>query len=58
MKDKIEFEFRETYPQETVAEHEVFMSFVNDDDALLFREWFDEIGEDLFNEWVKNNNSK
>lgn len=28
------------YPQNEVADHEVFFSFVNDADALAFRDWW------------------
>jgi hypothetical protein len=34
-------DFRERYPSESVRENHVLMSFNADDDALLFREWWD-----------------
>lgn len=39
----------------SVAEHEVLMSFVNDSDAVLFHEWWHDIGCREFLKWVKKN---
>lgn len=33
------------------ADHEVFMSFQNDSDAILFREWFAVKGWPAFKKW-------
>lgn len=38
--------------ERNIAEHEVFMSFVNDSDAELFREWWNGPGWELFRDWV------
>lgn len=38
---------------QSVAEHEVLMSFNGDDDAVLFAEWWDEKGTFAFNQWVQ-----
>lgn len=46
--------FESEYPRDSVAEHEVFMSFNNDGDALAFREWWDEKGAVLFQEFLSN----
>jgi len=42
----------ERYPQQDVADHEVFMSFTNDADALRFREWWEEQGTSAFGGWL------
>jgi hypothetical protein len=39
-------------PAKDVADHQVFMSFVNDDDAIDFREWWDDAGALAFAEWL------
>lgn len=41
------------YPQHDVAEHEVFMSFVNDAHAVDFQEWWQDEGAVLFNGWMQ-----
>lgn len=41
-----------------VAEHEVLMSFHGDSDAVRFREWWDDEGAILFNDWLKENAAK
>lgn len=33
------------------AEHEIFLSFVNDDDAVLFYEWMNSKGGKAFLKW-------
>lgn len=40
------------YPQSDVAEHEVLMAFLNDEDAAFFREWWADRGSYDFNEWL------
>jgi hypothetical protein len=35
-----------------IHEHEVFMGFGNDDDAIAFREWWDDRGAALFQQWL------
>ena len=39
----------------SVAEHQILLSFTNDDDALIFHEWWYMIGEDLFASCLKKN---
>lgn len=34
--------------QVSTAEHEILLSFVNDEDAVLFAEWWEDGGEELF----------
>lgn len=41
-----------------MAEHEVFMSFTNDDDANYFREWWDEKGNEQFESWIRTKFAK
>ena len=49
-----DFEFVTEYPSSRVADHEVFMSFTNDDDAIAFREWLASVGLELFDEYLEN----
>lgn len=42
-----------TFPSHDVADCEVFMSFGNDEDALLFRDWWNEKGAVLFNQYAR-----
>ena len=34
-----------------IDEHEIFISFINDDDAVLFYKWWNEKGAVLFNNY-------
>ena len=36
-----------------VADYQVFMSFVNDEDALAFREWWEQFGAVGFQRWLE-----
>jgi hypothetical protein len=36
------------------AEHEVFLSFVNDEDAVMFCEWLEECGFSEFEKWAED----
>jgi hypothetical protein len=45
-----EYEIKQTIERD-VAEHEVFISFCNDDDAALFYEWLESTGMKLFRGW-------
>lgn len=45
--------FPRTYPQESVADHEVLMSFNGDSEAIAFRGWWDEQGAEVFAVWLK-----
>lgn len=40
------------YPANDVADHEVFLSFRNDDDAIFFREWWNDVGVKAFAKWL------
>jgi len=51
-------EMREQYPRHDVAENEVLMSFLNDDDASAFREWWDEHGTYAFKKWFDKRTNK
>ena len=42
------FEYETLLPQRDVAEHEVFLSFVSDGQALSFMDWMFQTGEKLF----------
>lgn len=44
--------FRDQYPQEDVADHEVLMAFHGDDDAIFFREWWHARGAAAFGKWL------
>jgi len=39
------------YPVQEVADHEVLLSFNNDDDGLDFRDWLEEAGFEQFKAW-------
>ncbi len=45
--------FPKSYPAQEVADHEVYMAFRNDSDALAFREWWDARGAALFAAWLE-----
>lgn len=40
------------FPQQDVAEHEVFITFTNAADADFFREWWQDVGSWDFNRWL------
>ena len=44
--------FPDMFPSEEVAEHQVYMLFRNDDDAVSFREWWDSEGSVAFLEYL------
>lgn len=46
-------EFKTEHPAAGVADHEVLMAFTNDDDALLFRDWWQLWGQHLFCDYAK-----
>jgi hypothetical protein len=46
-------DFPDTYPQESVADHEVLMAFDGDSDAEAFRAWWLEQGSEVFAVWLK-----
>ena len=37
-----------------IHEHEVFISFVNDEDAVLFHEWWQAHGWKAFKKWAEH----
>jgi len=37
----------------TPAEHEIFLSFNDDSDAVMFYNWWNEIGETEFRKWAE-----
>lgn len=39
---------------ETVADHEVYLSFHNDTDALTFRDWLSDLGWKQFDDYRKD----
>lgn len=39
----------------SIAEHEVFMSFVNDKDAEMFCDWWNSKGLEAFQKWAEKN---
>ncbi len=45
-------EMPRVFPQHDVAEHQVFMSFNNDDDAVRFDEWWSGEGAVLFQKFL------
>ena len=49
----IDVEFPSQFRPEDVADHEVYMSFRNDSDALAFHEWWADQGAVLFAEYLK-----
>lgn len=49
--------FPTEFPTHEVAEHEVFMTFRNDDDAALFREWWEDEGAAAFGKWLAQRSS-
>lgn len=44
--------FPDLHPQQSVADHEVLMSFLGDAEAIAFREWWFERGSVLFHRWL------
>lgn len=46
-------DFRTEHRAASVADHEVLMAFVNDNDALSFREWWHSAGKFIFGEYVR-----
>jgi len=40
-----------------IAPHEIFISFVDDEDAVNFYEWWYEEGLKIFQEWCDKNES-
>lgn len=46
-------EFPRVYPQESVPDHVVLMSFNGDPDAIAFHDWWHEQGAVAFNRWLK-----
>lgn len=51
MSDKDEVFTIETETTVRFAEHELFLSFTNDDDAVLFYEWLNSKGTEAFLKW-------
>lgn len=43
------------FPGKAVADHELFISFDNDDDALAFDNWLQADGWAAYAEWRKTN---
>jgi hypothetical protein len=50
--------FPTEHPAARVAEHEVLMSFVNDEDAAMFQDWWEVWGKHLFGAYVPAPESK
>jgi hypothetical protein len=50
--------FPDEYPTNRVADHEVFMVFRNDHDAIDFRQWWEEKGAAAFQAWLDRNKRK
>lgn len=48
------FEYRTTYRQTSVAEHEALLSFHSDDDCVRFFDWMNKEGERLFLTYLAN----
>lgn len=46
-------DFPDEYPRDDVADHEVLMSFNNDEDAIKFREWWHAEASVAFMAWLK-----
>lgn len=44
--------FDNEYPQQSIADHEVLMSFQHDEEAAFFREWWDDVGARQFGRWM------
>ncbi len=45
--------FKNDYPGHSVADHEIFMAFNGDDQAVAFHEWWHEKGAVLFAAWLQ-----
>lgn len=45
-------DFPSEYPFNKVADHEVLMSFLDDQDAFDFREWWEDEGSAVFLTWL------
>jgi hypothetical protein len=49
-----EYRMPSEYPPHEVADHEILLSFRNDEDAAFFHEWWEDGGNYLFREWLDN----
>lgn len=45
-------QFRRELPPQTVADHEVFLSFEGDSDAIAFHDWWYAVGSAAFANWL------
>lgn len=53
MSDGLKGDIEERYPSGDVEEFRCLLSFNDDDDGIAFREWWEEVGRVVFNEWLK-----
>ena len=44
--------FPRQYPQSDVSDNEVLMAFRNDEDAIVFRDWWHEEGKVMFQDYL------
>lgn len=44
--------FRGDFPRQSVADHEVFLSFNGDSQAEAFHDWWDDEGAVQFQDWL------
>lgn len=51
-------EFRREYPGASVADHEMFMSFNSDSEALAFFDWWHDKGSSAFAKWLEKEKAK
>lgn len=58
MKPFADVDFPRQYPADDVAEHEVLMSFNDDDDAVAFHEWWRSEGAVAFAEYLARQSAK
>ena len=52
--DKVKFQILKQFPESSVPEHQVLLSFDNDIGAELFEEWFSVEGEQMFFNFVQD----
>jgi hypothetical protein len=51
MSQMYEHDFPREHRTQSVAEHEVLISFLDDEGAEVFREWWAEKGQEAFDRW-------
>lgn len=48
------FTFEREHPRQSVADHQILLAFLSDEEAELFYEWLSAEGEVAFRGWLSN----